>query len=50
MLVEQIVGALGAPFIRDAFGFGAPEPRAVDVGLFRRPISLRAFPESLQVD
>jgi hypothetical protein len=50
MLFQQVVRALGAPFVQNAFGFGSAEPRAVGVGLFRRLLSFSALLKSLQVD
>jgi hypothetical protein len=50
VLVEQVAGALGAPFLQIALGFGFAEPGPIGVGLLRRFVSFDAFPESLQVD
>jgi hypothetical protein len=50
MLVEQVAGALGAPFLQITLGFGFAEPGTIGVGLLRRFVSFDAFPESLQVD
>jgi hypothetical protein len=50
MLVEQVAGALGAPFLQIAFGFSSAEPGPIDLGLLRRLSSIGAFPESLQVN
>jgi hypothetical protein len=50
VLVEQVAGALGAPFLQIAFGFGSAEPGPIGVGFLRRLVSFGAFPESLEVD
>ena len=50
MLIEMIVGAAIALFIKCTFGLGSSESDPVGVGLFRRLFPLTAFPESLQVD
>src|ERR1700738_2520318 len=50
MLIQQVVRALGAPFVENVFGFGSAEPRPVGVGLFRRLLSFTALLKSLQVD
>jgi len=50
MLIQQVVGAVGALLVQNAFGFGAAEPRPVGFGLFRRLLAFAAFLESLQVD
>jgi len=50
MLIQQVVRALRAPFVQNAFGFGSAKPRPVGFGLFRRLISFSALSKSLQVD
>src|SRR6266851_8674730 len=50
MLIQQLACTLGAPFVQNAFGFGAAKPGPVGVGLFRRLFSLGALLKSLQVD
>src|ERR1700736_7005474 len=50
MLIQQVVRALGAPFVQNAFGFVSAKPRPVGFGLFRRLFSLSALLKSLQVD
>jgi hypothetical protein len=50
VLIEQTVGALGAPVFQNAFGFGAAEPRTVGIGQLRRLLTPGAFLKSFQVD
>src|SRR6266404_9663934 len=50
MLIQQLVRALGAPFLQNAFGFGSAKPGPVGFGLFGRLFPLGALLESLQVD
>jgi hypothetical protein len=50
MLIQQVVRALRAPFVQNAFGFGSAKPRPVGFGLFRRLISFNALSKSFQVD
>jgi hypothetical protein len=50
MLIQNFVGAAGAPRVQNALGFGSAKPCPVGVGLFRRLCSLDALLKSLQVD
>src|SRR5437899_12993183 len=50
MLIQQVVRALRAPFVQNAFGFGSAKPCPFGFGLFRRLISFSALSKSLQVD
>jgi hypothetical protein len=50
VLVEQVAGALGAPFLQIAFGFGPAEPGPIGLRLLRGLFSFNTFPESLQVN
>jgi hypothetical protein len=50
MLIQQIVGAIRAPLIESAFGFGSAKPCPVGFGLLRRLLPFNAFLKSLQVD
>src|ERR1700759_1611584 len=50
MLVENFFRAPGPHRLSGALGFGAAEPGAVGVGVFRRLLALGAFPEALQID
>ena len=47
MLIEQIIGALSAPFVECAFRFGSAEPCPVGVGLFRRLLTIAPLLKSL---
>jgi hypothetical protein len=50
VLIQQIVGAVRAPLLQCAFGFGSAKPCSVGFGLFPRLFPFNAFLESLQVD
>jgi hypothetical protein len=50
VLVEQVAGALGAPFLQIAFGFGPAGPGPIGLCLLRGLFSFNTLPESLQVD
>jgi hypothetical protein len=50
MLIQELVGALGALLVQTAFGFGSAESRAIRFSLFLRLLSFGALLESFQVD
>jgi hypothetical protein len=50
MLIEHVVGSVGARLVKLAFGFGAAETRPVGFGLLRRLMPLGPLLEPLQID
>jgi hypothetical protein len=50
MLIQQIIGAVGALFVQDAFGFGTAESRPIGLRLLFRLMPFGALLESFQVD
>jgi len=50
MLIEQIIGAACAQFVKRALRLGAAEPRAIGGGFLLRALSCRTLLELFQID